>query len=129
MAADMVAVFSMIKLIAQGSDRKGGDDADAAKAGRCISLPIGTHGGCLFIVADVILLRKGKEGMSWHGCSRALCVATERPRGNCCGSALASRPFSAVARAWRGRRLSSYSPSRLGSTPSLQWPWRGVGGG
>ena len=45
MAADMVAVFSMIKLIAQGSARKGGDGADAAKAARCISLPIGVREG------------------------------------------------------------------------------------
>ena len=79
-----------------------------------------THGGYLFIVVDFILLRKGKEGMSWHGCSRALCVDTERPRGDCCGLALTSRPFSVVALAWRGRSLSFYSPSRLGSTPSLQ---------
>ena len=40
MAADMGAVFSMIKLIAQGSDRKGGDGAGAAKTVRCISLPM-----------------------------------------------------------------------------------------
>ena len=45
MAADMGAVFSMIKLIAQGSARKDGDGADDAKSARCISLPIGVREG------------------------------------------------------------------------------------
>ena len=64
------------------------------------------HGGYLFIVADIILLRKGRRvcpvtvvlgrsaSLPWSGAS--VRARGECPRGNCCGPALASRPFIAV---------------------------------